>query len=66
MSSSGHDRQCDIRRVAKILRTGGYTYNQSKYLIAEARKTVGLTPPKRKKRSVDRLTAKEVDQLLFC
>jgi integrase/recombinase XerD len=35
--------------VAKILRDGGYTYDQSKHLIAEARKEVGLTPPKRKK-----------------
>jgi len=62
---SDHDRQRDIRRVAKILREGGYTYDPSKHLIAEARKEVGLTPPKRKKGSVDRLTAKEIDQLLL-
>jgi len=46
---SDHDRQRNIRRVAKILRDGGYTYDPSKHLIAEARKEVGLTPPKRKK-----------------
>jgi integrase/recombinase XerD len=63
-SASDHDRQRDIRRVAKILRDGGYTYDQSKHLIAEARKEVGLTPPKRKKGSVDRLTAEEIDRLL--
>lgn len=61
---ASHDRQRDIRRVAKILRTGGYSYDQSKHLIAEARKAVGLTPPKRKKGSVDRLTSDEVDELL--
>ena len=62
--TTGHDRQRDIRRLAKILRSGGYSYDQSKHLVAEARKTVGLTPPKRKKGSVDRLTSEEVDQLL--
>lgn len=64
MSDSDHDRQRDIRRLAKILRDGGYSYDQSKHLVAEARKAVGLTPPKRKKGSVDRLTSEEVDQLL--
>lgn len=64
MADSDHDRQRDIRRLAKILRGGNYTYDQSKHLIAEARKEVGLTPPNRKKGSVDRLTAEEVDQLL--
>jgi len=64
-AGAGHDRQRDIRRVAKILREGGYTYDQSKHLIAEARNEVGLTPPKRKKGSVDRLTAEEIDQLMM-
>lgn len=64
MSDSGHDRQRDIRRLAKMLRDGGYTYDQSKHLVAEARKAVGLTPPKRKKGSVDRLTSREVGELL--
>ena len=62
--SASHDRQRDIRRLANILRSGGYSYDQSKHLVAEARKAVGLTPPKREKGSVDRLTAEEVDQLL--
>ena len=64
MSTHDHDRQRDIRRLAKMLRDGGYTYDQSKHLIAKARKAVGLRPPKRKKGSVDRLTADEVDELL--
>lgn len=58
------DRGKDVRRVAKILRDGGYSYDQSKYLIAEARRVVGLTPPVRKKGSVDRLTMEEVNALL--
>lgn len=58
------ERRRDIRRVAKILRDGGYSYDQSKHLIAEARKSVGLTPPPRKKGSVDRLTREELDALL--
>lgn len=62
--STDHDRPRDIRRVAKILRDGGYTYDPSKHQTAEARKEVGLTPPKPKKGSVDRLTAEEIDRLL--
>ncbi|WP_245846017.1 tyrosine-type recombinase/integrase [Longibacter salinarum] len=61
---SDHNRQADIRRVAKILRDGGYTYDRSKHLIAEPRKEVSLTPSKRKKGSVDRLTGEEIDRLL--
>ena len=57
-------RQHDIRRVAKILRDGGYDYDQSKHLIAEARKQVGLTPPKRKRGSVDRLNRVEFERFL--
>ena len=30
----------DVRRVAKLLRDGGYSYDQSKHLIAEARRLV--------------------------
>lgn len=60
----GHDRQRDIKRLAKILRDGGYSYDQSKHLIAEARRRVGLTPPRRKRGSVDRLTKRELETLL--
>ena len=31
------DRTRDVRCVAKLLRGGGYSYDQSKHLIAEAR-----------------------------
>ncbi len=56
--------QQDISRIAKILREGGYSYDASKHLIREARKQVGLTPPKRKHGSVDRLTRDELERLL--
>ncbi len=54
----------DIKRVAKILRQNGYNYEQSRYLIMEARKQMGLKPPKRKKGSVDRLNKEELTILL--
>ena len=38
------------RYVAKLLRDGGYSYGQSKYLIAEARRRVGLPPPSTQER----------------
>jgi integrase/recombinase XerD len=59
-----HDRQRDVRRLAKLLRDGGYTYDQSKHLVAEARRRVGLTPPRRRRGAVDRLTSEELDALL--
>ena len=57
------DRTRDVRCVAKLLRDGGYSYDQSKHLIAEARRRVKLTPPQRKKGSVERLTREELKAL---
>lgn len=59
-----HDRQRDVRRLARLLRDCGYTYDQSKHLVAEARRHVGLTPPKRRRGTVGRLTSDELDALL--
>ena len=42
--------------MAKLLRDGGYSYDQSKHLIAEARRRGGLTPSQPKKGSVERLS----------
>lgn len=58
------EMQHDARRIAKILRAGGYSYDQSAYLIKQARQMVGLKAPKRKGGSVDRLTADEQDAFL--
>ena len=57
-------RQQDIRKVAKILRDGNYTYDQSKDLFKAARQRVGLQVSKQKKGSVDRLTKDEFEAFL--
>ena len=54
----------DVKRLAKILRNQGYSYEQSRYLIMEARKEIGLKPSKRTKGSVDRLNREELEILL--
>ena len=54
------DRTRDVRCVAQLLRDGGYSYDQSKHLIAEARRRVRLIPPQRKKGSVERAHARGV------
>ena len=61
----GPDRQRDARRLARILRDGDYSYDQSAHLFKLARQLVGLTPPKRKRRgAVDRLTTEEYDAFI--
>lgn len=59
-----HDRQRDVRRVAKILRDGGYTYDESKHLFAQARRLMSLTPTRGRRGSVDRLNRDEFEALL--
>ena len=54
----------DVKKIAKILRDSGYSYEQSRYLIMEARRQTGLKPPKKRKGSVDRLNREELDALL--
>ena len=57
--------QRDIKKIARLLRAGDYSYDQSKYLFAEARKAASLSPPKRKKKgTVDRLTREELEAFL--
>ena len=60
-----HDRQADIRKVAKILREGNYSYDQSAHLIKEARREVGLSPPDRSGQgSPGRLSTEEQEAFL--
>ena len=60
-----HDRQDDIRRVAKILRDGNYSYDQSADLIKKARREVGLSPPDRSGQgSPERLSSEEQEAFL--
>lgn len=60
-----HDRQRDARRLARILREGGYSYDQSAHLFKLARKMVGLEPPRRRKKgAAERLTSEELEAFL--
>lgn len=64
MSYSQPINRQDVKRIAKILRENGYSYEQSRYLIKEARKEIGLKPPKKRRGSVDRLNREELEGLL--
>ncbi len=60
-----HDRQADIRKVAKILRDGTYSYDQSADLFKKARREVGLSPPDRSGQgSPERLSSEEQEAFL--
>ena len=60
-----HDRQADIRKVAKILRDGNYSYDQSADLFKKARREVGLSPPDRSGQgSPERLSSEEQEAFL--
>lgn len=54
----------DAARVAKILRDGGYTYNQSARLIRLARKDVGLRRSKGTRGTPDRLNREQLDDFV--
>jgi len=59
------DRQADIRKVAKILRDGNYSYDQSADLFKRARREVGLSPPDRSGQgSPERLSTEEQEAFL--
>ncbi len=65
MANGDASLQRDIRAVTRLLQKRGYSYDQSKYLFAEARKRAGLPPPKRTKSgAVDRLTREELEAFL--
>ena len=60
-----HDRQADIRKVAKVLRDGNYSYDQSADLFKKARREVGLSPPDRSGQgSPERLSSEEQEAFL--
>ena len=60
-----HDRQADIRKVAKILRDGNYSYDQSADLFKKARREVELSPPDRSGQgSPERLSSEEQEAFL--
>jgi len=64
-ADSDHDRQADIRKVARVLREGNYSYDQSAHLIKKARRKVGLSPPDRSSGgSPERLSSEEQEAFL--
>ena len=63
--TTDHDRQRDARRLAKLLREGDYSYDQSAHLFKLAREMVGLQPPKRRQKgAAERLNSEELDAFL--
>jgi len=56
--------QEDAKRVARILRSGDYDYDGSKYLFKLARREAGLKPPDRPSGTVDRMNQEEADALI--
>ena len=60
-----HDRQADAKAVARLLRRGDYSYEQSKHLFKLARGKAGLSAPSRKKTgAVERLSRDELEDFL--
>ena len=60
-----HDRQADAKAVARLLRRGDYSYEQSKHLFKLARGKAGLSPPERKNSgAVERLNKDELEDFL--
>lgn len=60
-----HGRRRDARRLAKLLREGGYSYDQSAHLFKLAREMVGLQPPRRRKKgAAERLSSEELEAFL--
>lgn len=58
------DYEADSRKLAKILRDGGYSYTQSARLIKLAREALGLKPPPSTKGAPKRLNREELEAFL--
>ncbi len=54
----------DAKAIAAILRKGGYSYQQTKRLFADARSMCGLVAPRAASKSVERLSQDETERLL--
>lgn len=54
----------DAKTIAKVLRDGGYSYNQSRRVFKEARRLVGLKPKRRRRGSVERLSEEEAERFI--
>lgn len=58
------DPQRDAKQISRILKNGGYDYDGSKYLFKLARKAAGLKAPKKRRGTVQRLTAEEAEAFI--
>jgi len=58
------DPQRDAQRISRILQNGGYDYDGSKYLFKLARKAAGLKALKKRRGTVERLTAEETEAFI--
>ena len=56
--------QEDAKRIARILQSGDYDYDGSKYLFKLARQRAGLKPPENRKNTVDRMTQEETRRFI--
>jgi integrase/recombinase XerD len=53
-----------IRETVRLWRRHHLDYDQSKYVVEQARRWLTLEPPRERKRTVDRLTHAEVERLI--
>lgn len=55
-----------IRGIVKILRAGHFDYNETKYIIKEARQSLALKAPKNKKGIREHLSKEEAERIINC
>lgn len=53
-----------VRETVKLWRKHHLTYDQTKHVVEDARRALGLAAPKERRRTVDRLDREEVERLI--
>lgn len=53
-----------VEQTVRLWRKHHLTYDQTKYVVEQARRRLELTPPRQRKRTVERLDAGEVERLI--
>lgn len=53
-----------VRQTARLWRKGHLGYDQTKYVVEQVRRRLGLTPPASRPRTVERLDRAEVERLI--
>ncbi len=63
--STGNDELAGvIQETLKLWRKSHLDYDQTKYVVEQVRKKLALSPPRQRKRTVDRLAMAEIEQLI--